>query len=188
MRIFSILGIFILAVILSSCGSKQNGDNSAKMLDEFKVLKTRDIVTENDFIYRLVTEKAEYNKNESIKIYAELEYVGSKEEVVIYHAASPFHFPMIEKTRNYEIGYPMQEPLISTTLKKGQPLHQEYRRIGGNGSQEDGEYVKFMKSFLEDGFPTGYFVINGYADFYVENMDETKKAFKINGKIDFKVY
>lgn len=175
-------------VVLASCSSEQGTtDNSASELDNYEVLNTKNEVNEGDFVYRLVTEKGEYHKNESVKIYAELEYIGNSEEVVIFHAASPFYFPMVEKTRNYKIGYPMKEPLESTTLKKGQPLRYKYSRSGGYGSQDEEDYVKFMRSFLEDGFPTGYYIVNGFVDFYVEDSQNNKQDFQIKGQIDFNV-
>jgi hypothetical protein len=178
----------MLVLLLASCASKQGtSDNSASELDNYEVLSTNSEVNEGDFVYRLVTEKAEYRINESVKIFAELEYVGNSEEVVIFHAASPFYFPMIEKTRNYEIGYPMKQPLESTTLKKGHPLRYNYSRSGGYGSQDEEQYVKFMRSFLEDGFPIGYYVVNGFVDYYVEDSEKNKQDFNIKGQIDFKV-
>jgi hypothetical protein len=182
--------ITLTLLFVASCGSMQDSDNSASELNNYEVLKTRDEVTEGDFIYRLVTEKGEYLNNESVNIFAELEYIGDKEAITIFHAASPFHFPMVEKTRNIPMGYPMKEPLLSTTLIKGKPLHEEYTRSGSYGSQDDKEYVNFMKSFLKNGFPSGYYVVNGFADFYVEsneNGKQEKKSFKIKAQIDFKV-
>ncbi|WP_209121101.1 hypothetical protein [Alkalihalobacillus sp. BA299] len=187
MRKLIILGTIILPIFLASCGSEQENNNLTAELDEFKVLNTTVEETEGDFIYRIVTEKEEYRKNETVNIYSELEYIGDKEEVTIFHAASPFNFPMFEKTRGFEIGYPMEEPLIRTTLKKGQPIREEYRRSGGYGSQDESDYVDFMKSFIKDGFLPGYYVVNGYVDFYVENNDNSRKDYMIKGKIDFKV-
>lgn len=64
-----------------------------------------------DFVYRLSTEKEEYNGDEPIIIHAELEYVGDQEQIDISHAASPFYFPIKETTRNYDIPYAMEEPM-----------------------------------------------------------------------------
>ena len=181
--------IFImLALLLTSCTSKSESDNIVAKLDNYEVLNTKDEVTEGDFIYRLVTEKAEYLDNESVRIYAELEYIGDNEEITIYHAASPFYFPMVEKTRDFSIGYPMNEPLLSTKLIKGKPLREEYKRSGGYSSQDEKEYVNFMKSFLDNGFPAGYYVVNGFADFYVQpNENDKKEEFNIKAQIDFRV-
>jgi len=181
--------IFImLTLLLSSCTYELESDNEVTKLDNYEVIKTMDEVIEGDFIYRLVTEKGEYLDNESVNIYAELEYIGDNEEITIYHAASPFFFPMVEKIRDYSIDYPMDEPLISTKLIKGKPLREEYKRSGGYSSQDEKEYVNFMKSFLDNGFPTGYYVVNGFADFYVQsNENGNKEKYNIKAQIDFKV-
>jgi hypothetical protein len=183
--------LFILCIMfgLLGCASIQGTDNSASPLEQYEVVNTRAEVTEDDFIYRLVTEKGEYHENDSANIYAELEYIGDKEEVTIFHAASPFYFPMVEKTRGIEIDYPMKEVGVTTTLKKGQPLREQYKRSGGYASQDNKEYAAFMKSFLEDGFPAGYYVVNGFAHFYLQSIenDESKEAFTIQAQIDFKV-
>ena len=178
----------MLTLLLSSCTYELESDNEVTKLDNYEVIKTMDEVTEGDFIYRLVTEKGEYLDNESVNIYAELEYIGDNEEITIYHAASPFFFPMVEKIRDYSIDYPMDEPLISTKLIKGKPLREEYKRSGGYSSQDEKEYVNFMKSFLDNGFPTGYYVVNGFADFYVQsNENGNKEKYNIKAQIDFKV-
>ncbi|MBM7573668.1 hypothetical protein [Aquibacillus albus] len=187
MRNIIIVGTLILTFFLASCGSAQENNSLTAELDEFTVLNTTDEETEGDFIYRIVTEKGEYRNNETVNIYSELEYIGDKEGVTIYHAASPFNFPMVEKTRGFEIGYPMNEPLRNTTLIKGEPLREEYGRSGGYGSQDESDYVEFMTSFLNDGFLPGYYVVIGYVDFYVENKEDDKKDYRIKGKIDFKV-
>ncbi|WP_181346861.1 hypothetical protein [Thalassobacillus sp. CUG 92003] len=189
MRKLIVLLFALVVFILSSCASDRDPiDNSASKSNNDDVSNTESEKKEGDFIYRLVTEKAEYRESDSVNLYAELEYIGNSDEVVIYHAASPFYFPMVEKTRNYELAYPMNEPLISTTLKKGEPLRQKYIKSGGYGSQEESDYVKFMKRFLEeDGFPKGSYVVNGFAYFYIEGSEKNKKEYKIKGQVDFKV-
>ncbi len=95
----------------------------------------------------------------------------------------------MEKTRDYEINYGMNEPLLSTTLKRGQPLREEYEKSGGYGEQDKKEYVDFIKSFWENGFPAGYYVVDGYVDFYVQSNEDSndKEDFNIKTQIDFKV-
>ncbi|RBW68845.1 hypothetical protein DS031_14890 [Bacillus taeanensis] len=153
-------------------------------------------VTEGDFVYRLVSEKEIYQDSEDVKLYAELEYVGDQEEIKIYHAASPFYFPIVEKTRNYNIEYAMNEPLLTTTLEKGKPFREEYRGGGAYGSQDEQDYVEFMKDFMENGFPVGEYTVNGFADFFIEANEHDKKAeekledkekYKMQAQIEFEV-
>ncbi|RQW74719.1 hypothetical protein EBB45_10635 [Lysinibacillus composti] len=152
-------------------------------------MKTKAEVKEEAFVYRLVTEKAEYSENEAIKIYAELEYIGDKEEIEISHRNSPFYFPIVETTRNYEIDYFMTLPLKITKLIKGKPLREEYLGSGGYGSQDEKEYIEFMKRIMNNEFPKGYYVVNGLADFNVIDNGDTKekKNYEINAQIEFRV-
>ena len=45
-----------------------------------------------------------------------------------------------------------------------------------------------MKDFIQNGFPPGYYVVDGYADFFIEtNPNEEPKKFHPTAQIDFKV-
>jgi hypothetical protein len=186
-KLLRLLLFIITALSLSSCSSTQDVDNNSTRMKKNEVLNTSVEVYEGDFIYRIVTEKEEYLKNEKVKIYAELEYIGDKDEVTIYHAASPFSFPMVEKTRDFQIDYLMSEPLISTTLVNGKPLHEEYKTSGGYGSEDGKKYIDFMKNFINKGFPSGYYVVNGSVNFHVENAENNEQDYNIKGQIEFKV-
>lgn len=190
----------LTVLLIAGCGntdkknSKSDGydvEKSHSKLNEYEVVNTESEVQEGDFIYRLVTEKSEYTTDEPVNIYAELEYVGDQEEVMIYHAMTPFYFPMTEKIRNYEIDYPMPEPLGGTTLKKGEPIRQDYTRTGSYSPDKQDDYTEFMKSFIKDGFLEGYYVLNGSAGFYTgdpEGNEGDRKNYNIEGEIDFKVF
>ncbi|MED4534259.1 hypothetical protein ABET51_10720 [Metabacillus fastidiosus] len=175
---FFIFTAFI--IVLTGCNWKKNSQEN---------LHTKQEVTEGDFIYRLISEKGEYAENRPVKLYAELEYIGDKEKVEIFHAASPFSFPMLEKTRGYEINYNMDVPLLSTTLVKSEPLRKEYSRSGGYGSEDEEDYVDFMNHIMNNEFPTGHYIVNGSANFFLVTNEETKEEKKYNMKaqIEFKV-
>ncbi|MBM7660964.1 hypothetical protein JOC85_001736 [Bacillus mesophilus] len=176
-----ILCFFILIImLLIGCTGQITKVNPDQFIQE----QTRDEVIVDDFIYRLVTEKSTY-QNEEIVMYAELEYIGEQDNITIYHAASPFHFPMIEKTREYTIEYGMNEPLISTTLKRGEALREKYRASGGFDLEDTKEYREFMKAIMNKKFPVGYYLVNGYADFFIEKMGSKPQEYKIEGQVDF---
>ncbi len=145
---------------------------------------------EGDFVYRLVSESERYGQGEKPKIYAELEYVGEQDEITIGHAASPFYFPMKELTRNYSIDYMMNEPYITTTLKKGEPLREDYTGSGGYSEQDTKDYQNFIRS-LKDGFPEGRYVVYGSADFVIHPAEgetgEEPEKYKIQAEIEFEV-
>ncbi|GGI10079.1 hypothetical protein [Gottfriedia solisilvae] len=190
-KLFMLLTVMFV-FMLSSCSSNEESKKKESILDEYKVMNSHSEVRVKDFIYRIVSEKQEYANNEKVKIYAELEYVGNEEQVTIYHAASPFYFNLKEKTRNYDIVYGMNQPLVKTTIVKGKPLREEYFIGNGSYSGDDPkEYVDFMKKIMDTKrLPYGYYILNGNADFYVETVKSGKNVqieYNINSPIDFKV-
>ncbi|WP_225223907.1 hypothetical protein [Solibacillus merdavium] len=187
-KITVILSFVFISIILFGCQQSNDKklDNEVSYTDK---LETQAEVTEGDFTYRLVTEKAEYSENEPIKIYAELEYTGDKGEIEIFHAASPFSFPMVETTRNYEIEYAMDMPLLSKTLVKGEPLRGEYVGSGGYSSEDQNEYQDFMKQIMNKEFPAGHYVVNGIADFDIRVSEgtESKEKYQLEAQVGFSV-
>ncbi len=175
----------VFLIVLVGCNEKEKPSSENTQAG----LETRKELTEGDFIYRLVTEKAEYIENGPVKVYAELEYIGDKKEIEIFHAASPFYFPMVETTRDYQIDYGMNQPLLSTTLIKGVPLREDYAGAGGYDSEEEEEYISFIKSIVKGEFPTGHYLVNGSAGFFVITNEKTsdKRDYNIGTQIEFKV-
>lgn len=182
---YFIILLVILGVLLVGCKEKEK----PQLEDNQPVSEIRKEITEGDFIYRLVSEKEEYVENGPVGIYAELEYIGDKEEINIYHAASPFFFPMVEKTRDFEIDYAMNEPLLRTTLVKGEPLREDYIASGGYSLEDEEEYISFVKSIVKSEFPAGEYVVDGAAVFYIITNEETdeKIEYNIKTQIEFKV-
>lgn len=188
MKLHSCLLLSMIILMLAACGTdEETTSGTTASLEDFSVKNTEASVTEGDFIYRLVSEKEEYASGGPVKIYAELEYIGDQDTIDIFHAASPFYFPMEEKTRNYEIHYGMEEPLITTTLTKGEPFREQYAGSGGYSDQEDDAYIDFTQNIMNEQFPEGYYVVNGYADFYTEPPENGQPNYEIHAEIDFKV-
>jgi hypothetical protein len=188
----SLLLLLVCALMLSACGGVQkspSADNSQAPANNQKkdVLPQAQEVKEGDFVYRLVAETAADQAADSVKLYAELEYVGDQDEVTITHAMSPFYFPMKETTRGYDIGYMMDEPLLATTLKKGEPLREQYRVSGGYSEDQDPkDYIQFIKDFTANGFLPGRYEVNGFADFNLL-VDESPQPHKLSATIAFTV-
>ncbi|WP_282020463.1 hypothetical protein [Planomicrobium okeanokoites] len=181
--------LLLLTLLLAACGTAEepaNGDSSASV-EDYTVKTTEAEATEGDFIYRLVSEKETYESGGPVELYAELEYIGDLETVDIFHAASPFYFPMEEKTRSYEIHYGMEEPLITTTLTKGEPLREQYSGSGGYSTEEDSAYIEFTKNIMDMQFPEGYYAVEGYTDFYTENSATAQTKYEMHAEVDFKV-
>lgn len=182
------LPFLLLTLLIAACGTGEDtpADTTASV-DDYSVSNTEATTTDGDFIYRLVSEQEEYASAGPVEIYAELEYTGEKDSIDIFHAGSAFLFPMVEKTRGHEIQYVMGEPLITTTLTKGEPLRESYSSSGGYSDQDDAEYIEFTKKVMNQQFPQGYYIVNGYADFYTETPDGVQTDYEIHAEVDFKV-
>lgn len=178
--------IAVAIAALSSCGSSESPPREQSG-GQIK-LATKQEITDSDFIFRLVTEKAEYKLGEDVNLYAEIEYVGEQRSIKIYHAASPFYFDLHETTRNIQIPYAMNEPLIETVLKKAQPYREQYKKTGGFSEQDSKKFQQFMKQFLEnDEFPLGNYVVNGTADFFIRKNDGEVEMYKLKGEVGFQI-
>jgi len=174
--------VTILILFVSACGSSNQISNSD--LEEYEVKKTIDENVQGDFIFRLVSEKKEYEVGNDVKLYGEITYTGEEEEVTIYHSSSAILFSLDEKVRGYDIGFAVDDIGLSTVLKQDEPYREEYVKIGVYTEDDPSDYIKFMEGFVkEDGFPSGYYVVNGETDFTLENQ----RKVNIKATIDFKV-
>jgi len=115
-------------IFLAGCHSSHSIDSSD--LDQYDVSQIRDETIQDEFIFRLVSEKEEYKKGEEVKLFGELEYIGEKDKVTIHHAASAIRFPMEEKMRGYNLWDAVNEIGLSTILTKGEPYREKYVKRG----------------------------------------------------------
>lgn len=147
-------------------------------------------VSEGDYTFRLVSEKEQYTNTEEVNLYGEIIYTGDKDEVEINHSSSAILFNLFEEVRQYEIGDGVNDIGITTTLKRNEPYREHYGKSAGYDADSDKAYVKFVEDFIErDGFPTGYYMVNGFTDFSVfeDSKDESATRYNIEATIDFKV-
>lgn len=180
--------LLLLPLLMAGCGTDEEvPSGNALNVDDYSISNTEASSTDGDFIYRLVSEKEQYPEGSPGKIFAELEYTGEQDSIDIFHAASAFFFPIEEKTRNYNIHYVMDEPLVTTTLTKGQPLREPYVGSSGYSDQDDAAYTEFIQQVMNNQFPKGYYIVNGYVDFYTETEDAVKTDYEIHAEIDFKI-
>ena len=177
--------LFCCIFLLSACGvsEKVNPGNTSSLPP------AEAEVQEGDFIYKLSSEKDVYDTFSGSAIFAELTYVGEMDSIDIYHAASPFYFPLEERTRGIEVDYAMKEPLIVTTLIKGEPLRQRYSFAGGYSEQDETAYVEFVKSMINKEFPEGEYIIHGSAQFTRTDPAEATndERFDLKADIGFSV-
>lgn len=161
-------------------------------MEKIEVVQTTAETTQDDFTFRLVSEKEQYKVGEEVVLYGEIFYQGKKEEVTINHSSSAVFFHIIEELRSYDIDYAVQDIGLSTMLQKlGEPHKEQYKK-SGNYSPEDSpkEFITFMENFLEeDGFPAGHYTVKGITDFSYAPDDDSEQQEHINleAMIDFKV-
>lgn len=161
--------------ILSACGTNSSDELVADALYPHSAE-----VQDGDFIYTISTEQDVYEEFGDTAIFAELTYVGDEPSIDIYHATSPFHFPIEERTRGIEIDFAMNHPLIVSTLVKDQPLRERYHFAGGYSDTDDDDYVTFIKTIIDNGFPEGYYIMKGSAQFSTEDPSIATEEQKIN--------
>lgn len=178
----------ILVLVISGCYST----NSIKSSD-LKAYEVKNIIDETrqgDFVFRLVSEKEQYKKGEDVRMYGEIEYTGEKDEITIHHSSSAILFQLTEEIRAYDIDYGVKDIGVSTTLKQGEPYREEYEKMAIYSADDPNDYVRFIEDFLErDGFPLGYYVVNGQTDFSVASDQgvEDEERVNMDAAIDFKV-
>ena len=176
-----IIAILLCSLILVACNEELP---SPKSPDSYLLIQSS-AYTEGDFTYYIeVLNSDHFKEGEIITIQAYLEYTGDQDEIVISHAASPFYYDLEELTRGYKIDYPMNQPHLLTTLKKGDRLTSTYQISGGYSDQDEEDYINFMRQFLNGSFPVGTYAVRGYAKFTVEGENEEKE---LPAKIVFEV-
>src|SRR5699024_10081917 len=110
-------------------------------------------------------------------------------EVTILHSASAVIFGMEERGRGYHINSAVAEIGKWTTLKKNEVYTEHFTKSDVFTVDKDEDYLSFVNDFLhQDGFPAGYYIVTGTADFFFESEnDDEQQYFEIEAKVDFKV-
>ncbi|HWL24004.1 MAG TPA: hypothetical protein VNR38_09700 [Ureibacillus sp.] len=164
-RLFTLL---VLVILISGC-SAGNNLSSTSSTNTFENV-TEGLVNNEQFTFRVYSEKAVYQVGEPLKIKAELTYIGDSESITISHAASPIWLLTTNLTEDYQFEAAMNEPLILTELNKDEPYIESYQFSGS--SYYDGAPGKpyseevFMK-MAEGNFPPGQYEIKGRTDFAI---------------------
>lgn len=175
------VSIWVICIFLIGCSGKTF--DSKKVVD-YDVKHSETEVEEGDFIFRLVSAKEIYQVGEEVELYAEVIYTGNEPSVTIEHASEAVIFPMQEKVRNYEISAGVNDIALSTKLEQEKPYKVVYSKSGvGYGDEDPADYQAFVKKILNrEGFPAGYYEVNGETDFYLQ-----QEHIQMEAEIDFKV-
>jgi len=162
--------MLLLIALLGACsnsGIPSRGPDvvTDKMEQAYPGMRVVSEVRIDDFVLQIGSEKSSYEPGEPVKLEARLMYAGNKDEDKIYHAMTPLAFDISESTRQFNLGYAMEEPLIERVMKQQQWYVQPYKKGAGYSEQEG--WDAFIKEFMQgDGFPEGNYSVKVIADFY----------------------
>lgn len=175
-------------VMVTGCGTKQIKNSDVENHD---VKQTEEQTAEDDFQFTLVSEKDAYHTDEEVNVYGEIEYTGDEDEITIYHQTPVVAFTMEEQEREFAIDYSVRDTEETTTLKKDEPYRESYTKEDSYFSVDmPKSHTDFIDDFSEGtGFPLGYYVTKGAAEFSTDSHSDTQDESKINleADVDFKV-
>lgn len=183
------INLLLISLLLAGCGLSEK-PSKENLSDEPSIENVTESTSQDEqFSFRLVSEKAQYKVGEPVNIQAELTYIGEQDSINIAHAASPIGLLTTNLTEDYQFQAAMNEPLIRTNLVKNEPFIEPYHFTGGSyyegmpGEQYSDEIFNKMAS---GKFPPGQYEIKGQTDFSVGEDIQSKKI-KLETKIIFTV-
>lgn len=175
-----LIGVLFLCFFVFFTGCSQQIDAKIKGYD---VKQTVDEQTEDEFIFRLASEKEVYEEGEEVELYGEITYTGDM-PLTISHASSFIIFDIQEVVRDYHISSTVREIGVMKELAPMEVYEEKYNKDGVYYSdQNELEYQKFVADFMDrDGFPPGYYTVEGKTAFHDGVMHR-----EIQAEVDFKV-
>lgn len=174
--------VVLTFVILVGCGTSNTVTNED--VASYEVKQTFDEQVEDEFIFRLVTGKEEYQEGEEVELYGEIIYTGA-EEIIIAHAASAVIFNIEEQIRGFEVTHAVPEIGLQTTLVPDTSYREDYSKQGISYTEQESEdYTKFIEDFSSrNDFPPGYYTVEATTDFF-DGTDHRK----LKAAVDFKLW
>ncbi|MUT67859.1 hypothetical protein [Paenibacillus sp. NEAU-GSW1] len=179
--------LFVFVMALAGCSGAENVPDGGEQLP---VNNETEKATTNysegrygEFVLRLETIKSSYATGEALGIKAMLKYDGDKQSELIYHSMHAVAIGVSEKTRGIDIGYVMEQPLLTTEMKKGEWL--EFPYVKQAVYSEEDVNKAFIEQFLKgEGLPEGEYAFTAIADFYTKKGEEQiQHSFKVEKMI-----
>lgn len=174
--------VIFLVLFIQGCTNKID-------VEQYEVNNPIAEQTQDDFIFRLISEKEQYEEKEEVILYGEIEYIGEENEIEIVHSSSPIFFNIIEEERQYAVEDIVQDIGVTTVLKQNEPLRIVYEKNAFYDETDPKNYIDFVEQLVEqEGFPIGYYTVTGITNFSVfKNKDENPTPYDMEATIDFKV-
>lgn len=134
----------------------------------------------NDSVFKLSihTDRDEYAVGEAADIFATLEYVGGADSITIYSGDPLVYFTITGG--KFTGDYAINDILLSTTLKKNEPVRFEFVKSGGY-SEGDKDAAFWQSWFAEPQLilPVGEYTISATADGFFDENDYAETAYKL---------
>ncbi|TFB22860.1 hypothetical protein E3U55_06375 [Filobacillus milosensis] len=112
----------ILIFGLYGCGTKGDGAATVSQVVEDEKATAQ----EGEFEVSINVEQ----KGENLDVYATITYLGDQDQKTIYHGGSIFFFNVYQVGGDFEHIGGMEQPLLSTDLKKGEAHKVEFNHPG----------------------------------------------------------
>ena len=120
---------------------------------------------DNDFELKLFANKASYTVDESIQIWATLEYVGEKDTVTIWHGLPYIAFSITDGA-DFNVDGMVLTLLTSTELSKGEIYEFDYVKSGGFSADDpNAEYWEKFYQEEELKLPKGIYTVTVRGEF-----------------------
>lgn len=156
--------LFLLVfVFLSGCQIKEvsNVEGSDKTVQDYNKL----------FELKLYSDKQVYKTTDKIMIWATLKYIGSKDQITIWHGDPYINF-YISDGKEFNIGGIVNTILTTTTLERNKLYKFDYIKNGGYSN--DDTNAEFWKKFYSEKdliLPEGEYIIKVGGGFSLSEKD-----------------
>jgi len=166
----------ILCVLLIGCQTKESVqvEESNKGQDYNKI-----------FELKLYSDKQVYKSTDKIQIWATLKYVGSKNQITIWHGDPSINF-YISDGKAFNTGGIISTILTSTTLERDKLYRFNYAKSGGYAN--DDSNADFWKKFYSEKdmiLPEGEYEVKVVGTFSISKEDISNGG--VSDKINIKV-
>lgn len=174
-----ILTTIIFAGLFGAC-SKVSNENDKKTLNTGNNSTTiAPIQNEQDynklFELNLYSDKSTYKTTDKIKIWATLKYIGSENQITIWHG-NPYISFTITDGKNFNTGGIFDDILTSTTLEKDKLYKFDYVKSGGYSADDvDADYWGNFYKEKDLYLPKGDYIIGtGGAFSLIQDTEKSK--------------
>lgn len=134
--------------------------------------KTTIVDLKNDFCLTVFSDKPTYRSNEPIKIWATLKYIGSKDQVDIWHP-EPYVSFSITDGKDFNMDAVYATVLGKTTLEKDKEYRFDFQKSGSY--EPTASKSSFWKEFYNEKelyLPTGTYTIKVKGEFSLSMRDQ----------------